>query len=95
MYAANTEFEEPRGEKDPFDLTPEEVVARIKARGPDYLLGAPDPEAVRAFSERVRQERPMTREEYDEWYREWAPVMEEIRRLDRVAEVSDVPTSAT
>jgi hypothetical protein len=63
--------------------TPEEVVARIQARGCGTLPPAPSPEVLAAIVARVANEQPLTAEEDAAWYRAWTSIEDEMHARNR------------
>jgi hypothetical protein len=61
----------------------EEVVARIKARGPGEPLRAANPEAVAAWMEHVRSDPPYSAREMAEAEREIQAVEASMRAVER------------
>lgn len=69
--------------------TIEDVVARIKARGPGPLPPPPSPDAVRRLIAHVAEETPMSREEELAWNRMWFRVMDEMHQRDRDDDIAE------
>lgn len=63
--------------------TVEDVVARIKARGPGQLPPPPSREVIQRLVAHVADETPMTREEEIAWNRTWLSILDEMHRRDR------------
>ena len=61
----------------------EEVVARIKARGPSAPLRAADPAAVAAWMEHVRNDPPYSARDMAEAERELQAVEADMRAVER------------
>lgn len=67
----------------------EEVVARIKARGPSKPLRAADPDAVAAWMEHVRNDPPYSASEMAEAERELQAVEADMRAVERADSLRD------
>jgi hypothetical protein len=69
--------------------TIENVVARIKARGPGRLPPPPSREVIQRLVAHVADETPMTREEELEWNRRWFGILDEMHRRDREDDIAE------
>ena len=69
--------------------TPEEVVARIQARGGGVIIHRPPQEVIDRLVARVAAEPQMSREEEDAWNGQWDTVMAEIHARDRDNDIAE------
>lgn len=70
--------------------TPEDVVARIRARGKEQTLPPPPTsEAIERLAAHVARQTPLTPLQQAEWDRAWNGVFAEMRRLDEADETAE------
>ena len=77
------------GDDDGAEETIEDVVARIKARGPGPLPPPPSREAIQRLVAQLANEPVMSQEEQAEWNRAWFKIMDEMKRIEREDEIAE------